>query len=92
MVSVTLTNEDFGYVLKDEIAIDFDTFKLKSREIGKVRSLFRNALTHDEQLFQEIELLKERIESDERWLVTQKEELANLTKKYASLNPMKEVA
>ena len=92
MVSVTLTNEDFGYVLKDEIAIDFDTFKLKSREIGKVRSLFRNALTQDEQLLHEIESCKSTIGYHEEMVKSKKEQLAELTKKYASLNPMKEVA
>lgn len=92
MVSVTLTKEDFGYVLKDEIAIDFDTFKLKSREIGKVRSLFRNALTQNEQLLHEIESCKSTIGYHEEMVKRKKEKLAELTKKYASLNPMKEVA
>ena len=92
MVSVTLTNEDFGYVLKDEIAIDFDTFKLKSREIGKIRPMFKDAFTQNEQTLRKIEMLKERIESDESWLVHQKSKLLDLTEKYASLFPMKEVA
>lgn len=92
MVSVTLTNDDFGYVLKDEVAIDFDTFKLKSREIRKVRSLFENALTQEEQLLQQIERWKDQIEYYEELVVTQKLQLEEMTKKYASLNPMKEVA
>ena len=92
MVDVTLTNEDFGYADCTSIEIDFDTFKLKSREIGKIRPMFKDAFTQNEQTLRKIEMLKERIASDESWLVHQKSKLLDLTEKYASLFPMKEVA
>ena len=92
MVDVTLTNEDFGYVLQNKIAIDFDTFKLKSREIGKVRSLLNNALTQKEQLRHEIERCKSTLGYHEEMVEVGKSKLLDLTEKYASLFPMKEVA
>jgi hypothetical protein len=92
MVGLTLTNEDFGYVLNNEIAIDFDTFKLKSREIAKVRSLFLNALTQEEQLLRQIEKVKSKLGYHEEMVKVGKSRLLDLTEKYASLFPMKEVA
>ena len=91
-VFVNLNNEDFGYSGNTAIEIDFDTFKLKSREIGKIRSLFKDALTQNEQLLQKIERMKRLIESNELHLVKLKKYLEEMTRKFAGLNPMKEVA
>ena len=91
-VFVNLNNEDFGYSGNTAIEIDFDTFKLKSREIGKIRSLFKDALTQNEQLLQKIERMKRLIESNEVHLVVLKKDLEEMTRKFAGLNPMKEVA
>ena len=59
--------------------INFDTFKLESREIGKVRSLIQNAYSKNEQILEDIEFYKGKIKDYERGLSHCSKCLAELT-------------
>ena len=96
---MTIKNQSFSKHLNGSnqdspefVKINFDTFKLESREIGKVRSLIQNAYSRNEQILEEIEFYKAKIKNYERGLSHCSKCLAELTKEYASRNPMTKVA
>lgn len=57
----TFPNQDVGHQVR-EVCIDLDTFALKNGQIRYVRELIHNAYTREEQVLQEIELYKNKVD------------------------------
>lgn len=62
----------------DVIKIQFDTFKLKPREIRKVRSLIKNAITAKDELLKRIEIFEYDLERAKNSVVFHEKRLSEL--------------
>lgn len=91
MINETFSNSnDWGTTT--QVSIDWDTFQLKSREIGKIRKLIRIAYTKEEEFLNEIEECSDSILLQQESVERLKKVHAKLIEKRDRLFPMKEVA